>query len=305
MVWYDRFHARAGKKKLLYLAMFQIISKEWRARLRKLIALSLMVVLAGCATSGSGPHKHDKFTKHYDKSLYEVTKKGMFGVEMVVKEHVLKTGVNSLDLIIHDINDKDVVGAEITVTPWMPEMGHGVFDKPLITEKGGGLYTVENIILVMSGHWELRVNIKNYWNEDSVVFDFPDVKVDRGHEHKITQAPADLNLGVKNLSENKIFSVSYMSSREPVPINKIHMWELTVETPDGSPVTGAVISLDGDMPEHGHGLPTQPEVTDDLGNGKYMVEGIKFSMPGWWVMKFNIQSGDREDNVTFNLLLKE
>ncbi len=264
-----------------------------------------MAVLAGCATSGSGPHKHDKFTKHYDKSLYEVTKKGMFGVEMVVKEHVLKTGVNSLDLIIHDINDKDVVGAEITVTPWMPEMGHGVFDKPLITEKGGGLYTVENIILVMSGHWELRVNIKNYWNEDSVVFDFPDVKVDRGHEHKITQAPADLNLGVKNLSENKIFSVSYMSSREPVPINKIHMWELTVETPDGSPVTGAVISLDGDMPEHGHGLPTQPEVTDDLGNGKYMVEGIKFSMPGWWVMKFNIQSGDREDNVTFNLLLKE
>ena len=273
--------------------------------MRKLIALILIVILTGCAAAGSKPHNHDDFTKHYENSLFEVTKKGMFGVEMVVKEHELKTGANSIDLIIHDRNDRDLVGADITVTPWMPEMGHGVFDKPLITEKGGGLYTVENIILVMSGHWELRVNIKNYWNEDSVVFDFPDVKVDRGHEHKMTKAAADLDLSARKLSDNKIFNVSYTSRREPVPINRIHSWELTVKTADGRPVSGADISLDGDMPEHGHGLSTQPEVTGDLGKGKYLVEGIKFSMPGWWVMKFNIRSSDREDNVTFNLMLKE
>ena len=40
------------------------------------------------------------------------------------------------------------------------------------------------------------------------------------------------------------------------------------------------------MPEHGHGFPTVPEVTEYLGDGKYLVEGLKFSMPGWWVGQF-------------------
>jgi hypothetical protein len=33
----------------------------------------------------------------------------------------------------------------------MPEMGHGVFEKPIIRERGGGLYSVENIVLIMRG----------------------------------------------------------------------------------------------------------------------------------------------------------
>ncbi len=47
--------------------------------------------------------------------------------------------------------------------------------------KGNGLYPVDDVILVMSGNWELRVNIKwgdTVTTEDNVVFDFPDVKVD-------------------------------------------------------------------------------------------------------------------------------
>jgi hypothetical protein len=273
--------------------------------LKKLLAMMLIPIFAGCATTSLEPRKHDSFTKHYEESLFEVTKNGIFSVEMVIKEHGLVTGINTVDLIVHDKDDKDVVGAEITVTPWMPDMGHGVFEQPFLTERGGGLYNVENIILVMSGHWELRVNIKWDGTEDIAVFDFPDVKIDRGHEHKMTKAPADLDLSTNKLTENKIFNFSYESSLDPIPINKIHRWKLRVETSDGRPVTGADISLDGDMPEHGHGLPTQPEVTDNLGNGEYLMEGLKFSMPGWWIMKFNIKSDDKEDNVTFNLLLKE
>ncbi len=275
---------------------------------KRIVVVFLMLFTAGCAARDPQVHKHDKFTKHYEESLFEVTKDGLFSVEMVIKDHELRTGVNMLDLVIHDRNDRDVTGGVITVTPWMPDMGHGVFDKPVVTERGGGLYTVENIILTMSGYWQLKVDIK--WGDtvvtaDSVVFEFPDVKVDRGHEHKMTKAPADLDLSDEKLTDNKIFSISYKSMSEPVPINRIHTWELSVKTADSRPVSGADISLDGDMPEHGHGMPTQPEVTGDLGKGKYLVEGIKFSMPGWWVMKFNIKAGDREDSVTFNLMLKE
>jgi hypothetical protein len=234
---------------------------------------------------------------------------------MVIKDKELIAGVNSVDIIIHNKYDKDVIGANVTMTPWMPEMGHGVFEDPVITERGGGLYTAENIILIMSGHWELRINIKSdeiengetsKW-EDDIVFDFPGVKVAGEHDHKIMHAPApsDLDLSATRMSDNGGFKVSYMSDINPLPVNKIHGWTLTVVTSDGKPVKDAVISIDGDMPEHGHGLPTEPEVTQELRDGVYLVEGMKFSMPGWWTMKFIIQTRFNEESITFNLLLKE
>jgi hypothetical protein len=275
--------------------------------LRTIPVLILIFLFAGCAATGTQPHTHDQFTQHYEDSLFKVTEKGMFSVELVIKEHELRTGMNMVELIIHDRKDKDVIGAEVTVTPWMPEMGHGVFENPVITERGGGLYSVENIILIMKGHWELRVAVKKEGLEDTVVFDFPDVKVDTGHAHEMTHVPAgaDLDLSSSKLTDDKIFSVSYTSDTDPVPINKIHSWTLTVETADGRPVIDAQIALDGDMPEHGHGLPTEPEVTMELPNGVYLIEGMKFSMPGWWTLTFSITTREKEDRVTFNLMLKE
>ena len=192
----------------------------------------------------------------------------------------------------------------------MPEMGHGVFTASRITERGGGVYRVEDVTLVMGGLWDMTIVIEKDRVEDMVVFKFPDVKADTGHgqQHKhkmvVTEAPADLDLSTSRLSSNKAFKVSFTSDREPAPVNKIHSWTLNVLTAEGNPVTGAIISLDGNMPEHGHGLPTEPEVTQEISSGKYLVEGMKFSMPGWWVIDFNIKTADRQDSVKFNLILK-
>jgi hypothetical protein len=106
------------------------------------------------------------------------------------------------------------------------------------------------------------------------------------------------------LSEKKVFSVSYASSPAAPPMNTIHSWNVTVKTPAGDPVTGAMVMVSGDMPEHGHGLPTEPEVTEETSPGTYLVEGMKFSMPGWWVVTFVIKSGSSQDTVTFNLRLQ-
>ncbi|MGA9755746.1 MAG: FixH family protein, partial [Desulfobaccales bacterium] len=80
---------------------------------------------------------------------------------------------NTFDIIVHDKNGKEVTGAEINVVPWMPEMGHGVFDKPVVKEKGGGTYSVENVVLIMEGRWEMRLKIKKDNAEDNVTFAFP------------------------------------------------------------------------------------------------------------------------------------
>ena len=120
----------------------------------------------------------------------------------------------------------------------------------------------------------------------------------------MSAAPADLDLGTTTMSENGAFRLSYTGDTTPIPINQLHTWTLHVETADGAPVENAEITVDGDMPQHGHGLPSQPQVTQSLGNGNYLLEGVKFQMGGWWVMDFTISADGQTDTAHFNLLLQ-
>ena len=121
---------------------------------------------------------------------------------------------------------------------------------------------------------------------------------------RMGEVPANLDTSTNRSSENGLFNVSYTPSNGTVPVNQMHQWTLHVETADGQPVENAMITLDGDMPQHGHGLPTSPQVTQYLGNGDYLVEGLKFQMGGWWVMDFAITAEGQSDTVQFNMMLK-
>lgn len=94
-----------------------------------------------------------------------------------------------------------------------------------------------------------------------------------------------------------------MTPAESIKVGKLHSWNIQVVTADGKPVDSARISVDGGMPQHGHGLPTKPLVTRQLGEGRHLVEGMKFNMGGWWVVKFEVASSQGSDVVTFNLKL--
>jgi hypothetical protein len=78
---------------------------------------------------------------------------------------------------------------------------------------------------------------------------------------------------------------------------------LTLKTAAGQPVEGASIAIDGGMPQHGHGLPTAPQATGYLGEGRYRIEGVRFNMSGWWELKFAISSAQGDDSATFNVVL--
>ena len=100
------------------------------------------------------------------------------------------------------------------------------------------------------------------------------------------------------------YRVSYRTEGA-VPVGRLHAWTLHVARADGTPVADAAIAVDGDMPQHLHGLPTRPRVTRNLGDGDYLLEGVKFQMGGWWVMDFDITAGGRTERVRFNLQLKK
>ena len=121
---------------------------------------------------------------------------------------------------------------------------------------------------------------------------------------RMGDVPSDLDYSTTQSSDNGLYNVSYIPSTGTVPVNQIHEWTLHVETTAGQIVEGAIISVDGDMPQHGHGLPTRPQVTEYLGNGDYRIEGMKFQMGGWWVMDFTITADGQIDEVHFNMMLK-
>lgn len=266
-----------------------------------------LMMLAGYATSetahGEG-EAHAPMTKHYGDTLFKVTDDGEYSVEVLLPDQKVEMGVNKVDIIIHDKNDRDVAGADITVTPWMPSMDHGVMEKPVINEKGGGLYSVTNVVFSMTGEWELRLRISVGSTTDTVAIALPPIGA-MGHTHSM-KAPdrSSIDTAVEKSSGSGLFKVSYSSAVEPVPVNRLHSWNLQVVTADGKPVRGARILILGDMPEHGHGFPTEPEVSAGMRDGLYLVEGLKFSMPGWWVVTFHIAAGEIMDHVSFNLLLK-
>ncbi len=93
------------------------------------------------------------------------------------------------------------------------------------------------------------------------------------------------------------------SQLTPLQINRIHSWELELLDASGSAVDGATITVVGGMPDHDHGLPTNPQVTGTQTNGRYLLEGIRFHMQGRWLMQFNISSPQTTTNIDleFNL----
>lgn len=116
--------------------------------------------------------------------------------------------------------------------------------------------------------------------------------------------PGDIDLSATRRSESGLYQATIVPEMEPIAINQLHTWIVHIETSDGQPLSDATVTVDGDMPQHGHGMPTRPQVTQNLGNGDYLVEGMKFQMGGWWVVEFMIGADGEQDKVSFNLLLE-
>jgi hypothetical protein len=115
--------------------------------------------------------------------------------------------------------------------------------------------------------------------------------------------PKDLDFSRTRTSESGVFRATIVPQGDTIPQGRLHRWTLHLETAGGAPVDGCTITVDGGMPQHGHGLPTKPRVTRALGNGDHLVEGMKFNMGGWWVVKFRVASAAGRDSVVFNLKL--
>ncbi len=99
------------------------------------------------------------------------------------------------------------------------------------------------------------------------------------------------------------FLVTATSQLDPLATNRIHTWTLHVEDAAGQIVENASIQVVGGMPAHDHGLPTAPRVTAYLGDGDYLLEGMKFHMRGGWRVELTLRSDDVTDVAVFEFEL--
>lgn len=114
-------------------------------------------------------------------------------------------------------------------------------------------------------------------------------------------AASEFGLGPRTSAEGR-----YVATLEPSKAlrpRQLQTVKVAVRDADGHAVDGLQIAVDGGMPEHGHGLPTRPRVTMNLGDGIYEIEGVRFNMGGWWEFRLALTGPAGADVVTFNLSL--
>ena len=121
--------------------------------------------------------------------------------------------------------------------------------------------------------------------------------------HAMGRSHDGADVSTRRLSRDGRYEVTYTPEAQPIPMRTLHAWTFEVRTRDGRPVEGATLKVGGGMPDHDHGLPTAPAVREALGGGRYVVDGMKFSMGGYWVVDLAIDSSEGADVVRFELQL--
>ena len=281
-----------------------------------LLALALLL-LAGCAGMQRDADRDadcsDAFSPHYEDSYFAVGESCEISAELLAGATGIRKGSNDLQAILHNRMDQDVTGATLAFSLLGPEGKHKEL-APEIREERGGLYSVNNLQLPALEGRTLVLEMERNTVKDRVLFDLGamsrtgEAEVGHTHEvmHDMREIPDDLDTSQKVTSQKGRFTVSYsIKDSKEIPLGDFHSWKLHIEeTRTGDPVNRALIVINGDMPRHGHGLPSNPEATF-LGKGNYRLDGLKFHMPGWWQLALTISTAKEYDRAVFNFLLEQ
>ena len=112
-------------------------------------------------------------------------------------------------------------------------------------------------------------------------------------------AASEFGLGPRASAQGRY--VATLAPAKPLRPRQMQTVRVTVRDAEGRAIDEARIVVGGGMPQHGHGLPTRPRVTRNLGDGIYEIEGVRFNMGGWWEFKLAIAGSNGADTITFNL----
>ena len=116
-------------------------------------------------------------------------------------------------------------------------------------------------------------------------------------------AAGSTSVTVNVTSKQKLFT-AVVTHPDPLPVEQLHVWTVRLFDRKHHAVTRARIKVTGDMPAHGHGLPTAP-VAVSRGRGVYQLQGVMFQMPGLWYVQLRVRAGNRLDTIRVKFTIPE
>jgi len=255
-------------------------------------ALFLIPAIYFLLSLPAGAHSPgESFSPHFSGTLFHISEKELFSAEMLLPDNKITTGYNTPWIIIHDSDDRDVLGAKLAVEARhqdRPEESSLVYDA---REAGHGLYVVPNLVIAQPGNWQLRVMVEKDSQKDDISFDFSGVR-----EKEQTSDPfAARQTGTQNKMVMK-----YTPSRDIVA-GQGHDWQLRITTPDGRPVTGFNVEVTGVQLETGSPLSEQARTSGRAGRGNYLAQDMLFPESGPWSVVFLIFTATSFEIVEFQL----
>ncbi len=102
-------------------------------------------------------------------------------------------------------------------------------------------------------------------------------------------------------SDSGRYTVELEQLEPEIPLRRLHNWVVRFEPKSFTQAKPLRIEIDGGMPRHGHGLPSEPKITQHLGDGRYQIEGVLFNMPGLWQLQFRVLDDKGWDQAVFKL----
>lgn len=86
-------------------------------------------------------------------------------------------------------------------------------------------------------------------------------------------------------SSGGALKVSLVNANPAPPARDLNTWDLRITNASGTAMPGLPLAIRTLMPDHGHGSPTTPTITDK-GGGNYTVGQLNLFMPGVWHVWF-------------------
>lgn len=105
--------------------------------------------------------------------IVKPSKGGLYTMSLVsADESPPIIGVNTWQMQLADADGDPLDGMNVTVKPWMPDMGHGTSVVPRFNADGSGAYTVTPLYFFMAGFWTTTFTIAGDGGTDTVVYGF-------------------------------------------------------------------------------------------------------------------------------------
>ena len=108
-------------------------------------------------------------------------------------------------------------------------------------------------------------------------------------------------LVIEKSSRQNIYHASIRPFKTPVPIGELHDWLIHLTTISGELFIPEQLVIKGGMPGHGHGFPVEPKISRYLGNGDFLLQGVKFNMTGDWQLRLGVNGPAGWDTITFSI----